>query len=265
MTVNRRTSKNIAFSDIFQRKKQLFVLFSDDMAANYRIAESILNWREERQEENQETGGRFESLYFLFPEFQKNFFTALLRSYSISVNSLSFSATAVNSAVVVNLNRNGKILRKWSHQNRNVTMGSGKYVNVKFLPAPVDPEKIIIKVSELLRLPSPKPALNIDKTDYSPKKIKDKAPTYKTVVAVNNFLKRKATLRKIAKNNTADIKTITTVSATEKKWPFTVNLPLDLKGIVDECCGAKAIITDDAKLRFVLEKLGFKVLDRYTE
>lgn len=261
MSKSQRTKK-IPFSEIFQKKENLAVFFTDDILANFQITDKILLWSKKTgtsSSADESSQKPFESVYFLFSDFQVTFFKALLKDYNVSVEGKSFILHQAKPGVIINLNKdNERFMKKWSRHSNKVIIGQGKQVNVKLVPAPEDPHKIIDKASEILNLPPAKPALKLSQTEFNPDKVKKTQSTGKYVIAVNSFWKRKLVLRKLSKTIDTN-SSLVIVCPTQATPIIRPKLPLSLKQIISECYGAVRIISDDEKLRNLLKQLGFNV------
>lgn len=261
---------NIPFSEIFSKKENLIIIFSNDLAVNYRIVSRIIHWsRDCGKNADKDTvdnstipsESTFRSVYFLFPDFQMDFFSALLAKETVIVRKLSYKPEKQRSGIVINLNDDKKLLKEWATAGNNVIMGLGKHVNVKFKPTPTDPEVVIREVTGLLNLTLREKALNLENTRYNPSKINTATKTGKIVIAVNGFWKNKSLQRRIKNNTIGEFATEIVLCPTEKRWFFSPEVKLDLKQIIDQCYGTQSIITDDEQLKEVLLELGFQVSD----
>jgi len=184
---------NISFSEIFQRKEYLFVIFSEDLLVNYRVVSGIIQWLTSTKTEVNEPVGKtryFNSIYFIFPSFQKSFFEAVLVDYELKVKDLTFIPKQEKYNIVINLNGNYSLLKKWSNHSQQAIFGLGKQTNIKFVPQITDAEKICDKVSEFLGLPKPTGSLDLKTTEFSIKKINSAPDNGKYVLVINNWWKR---------------------------------------------------------------------------
>jgi len=238
-------AKTVSFSRIFNDKKSITIYFPSDISLTFRIVKEIHNWIP-----------CFQSLLFVFPEFQRNFYKSLISEKRVRIVSLEELNHVGEHDLVLILSHESKIQKVAKGNDSTALFGYGKEVNVRFRPVPRDALELCKKIMELLNIPP----TSYEQRVYFPSEDhefqKEDVIEDKYIIDVHNLYTKLRAVQSIKKlpppYEYLSIKTkyphrkskLIKVSS-DPKSPTQYPLKVDLYEVMKHCNQAKRIITDN--------------------
>ena len=245
MNTTTTVAKTVSFSQIFNDKKSLTIYFPSDISLTFRIVKEIHNWIP-----------CFQTLLFVFPAFQRDFYKALIKEQQVKIVSPEDLRPLKEQDLILILSKEKKIQKLAECNGSPAMFGYGREVNVRFQPFPEDPLELCKKLMELLNIPSANSEVGVD---FPPKNHEfqlDEELERKYILDLHNPYNRLRAIQKVNKITPPyeylSIKTkypqrhsrlirVSSDPQSPKQYPFKVNL----YEIMKQCMQAKIIITDN--------------------
>ncbi|MBW6515240.1 MAG: hypothetical protein K0B81_01320 [Candidatus Cloacimonetes bacterium] len=239
------SGNGISFSKIFNDKKSIALYFPKDFGMNYEIVKETIRWTP-----------CFQTMLLVLPEYQRNFFNALIDEPSVNIEALEEHSPSGKDNLVLILSRNKQTQKKAEGNSSSATFGFGKSVNVRFNPPVESPLELCRNMAELLQIKPSKEAKG-KKFPGTPQELFDNVfQERKFVFDINNPITRIG-IRLLMKKYSSPyeylfVKTKFPKSKShlvkllpETKSPKHYPLRYDLYEIVKHCNQSKIVITDN--------------------